>query len=236
MLRHCLNNTVKLGMFALVLSTSSCKKESLDGNLGSHVERISLLVDYETGYGGYIYPVYNPYVFFKNGTVVKEPKIPINELNLDALTTDQAVRWGTWQRNGNKVQITYSNGNTADKDWPGNQAYPAKSNESHHGTFSSISGGGNLAFGGDVGILNYSRMSFTSDGWYTTERISGSNSSSHTAYQTNTTSGRYKFDGSHSITLTANNGQVKRFFFCWYSKDGDRVFRLGGRTFTRNSD
>lgn len=233
-----MKTSLKLAMLLSLLMAFifACEKEPLEGQLGENVERISLLVDYEAGYGGYIYPVYNPYVFFKDGTVVKEPKVPIEELNLNALTTDQAVRWGTWQRAGDKVQITYSNGNNSEKEWPGNVAYPAKAGETQHGRFSSMSGGGNLAFGGDVGILNYSSMSFTSDGWYTTERISGGNSSNHTAYHTSTTSGRYSFDGGHSITLRANNGETKRFFFCWYSQEGERVFRLGGRTFVKNDD
>ena len=49
---------------------------------GQNVERISLLVDYESGYGGAVYPVYNPYVFFKNGAVAKEPKVAIDEIDL----------------------------------------------------------------------------------------------------------------------------------------------------------
>lgn len=222
-------------MTVILLATgASCKKESIDGDLGGNVERVSLLLDYEAGYGGYIYPVYNPYVFFKNGMVVKEPKIPIEELNLDSLTKDQAGRWGTWVANGDKVTITYSNGDDTEKDWPGQEAYPATKGDNQDGSFSSISGGGDLAFGGDIGILSYSSMSFTSDGWYTTESIGGVNSSNLAAYHTETTSGRYSFDGGHRVTLIANNGQTKRFFFCWYSKDRDGVFRLGGRTFTED--
>ncbi|WP_353197234.1 hypothetical protein [Parapedobacter defluvii] len=230
-----MRNSIQVIAAALFVLCNACKKEALDDmGLGGDIERVSLLVDYESGYGGYIYPVYNPYVFYKNGTVVKEPKIPIDELDLNTLTKDQAARWGTWQRAGDKVNITYSNGDTAEKDWPGNNAYPAAKGEMQEGSFSSISGGGDLAFGGDVGIISYSKMSFTSDGWYTTENTGGVNSSDLAAYHTSTTSGRYSFDGGYGITLTANNGQTKRFFFCWYGADRDGVFRLGGRTFTEN--
>ena len=211
-----------------LLTLTACSSE--EDMLPDPVERISLLLDYETGYGGYIYPVYNTYVFFKDGTVVKESRIPVDELNLNAISSIQASRWGTWQKNGDKVMITYSNGNVTEKEYPGSPAVAARRGETLDGHFSSISGGGNLAFGGSVGTLNYSRMSFTSDGWYTTENISGSHSSSHSAYHTNTTSGRYIFDSDYSITLTANNGQVQRFFFCWYSGQ-ERNFRLAGRTF-----
>lgn len=221
----------------LALTIVACKKGEgsdiePDDNSDSNIERIALLVDYESGYGGYIYPVYNPYVFFKNGMLVKEPKIPVGELNLEALDTDQATDWGTWKLAGDKVQITYADGDTSEKEWPGSDAYPAKNGETLNGSFSSISGGGTLAFGGDIGVVSYSSMSFTPDGWYTTESVGGGSSSSSSAYHTSTTSGKYTIDGEYQITLTANNGQVSHFFFCWYSENGeDGVFRLGGRTF-----
>jgi len=183
-----------------------------------------------------IYPVYNPYVFYKNGTVVKEPIVPIDELNPNALTKEQVSDWGTWERVGDKVTITYADGDISEKDWPGNDAYPSSKGDSPEGSFGSISGGGNLAFGGEVGVLNYSSLSFTADGWYTTEHLGGVNGNPASAYHTETTSGRYTFDDDYSITLTANNGQSQRFFFCWYGSDREGVFRLGGRTFTEDED
>jgi len=226
-------NGILIFLIPALTAFNSCKKD--DTSLPDHVERITLITDYEMGYGGYYYYVYKPWVFFKDGTFVKEPRIPIGELDVSMLNTDVATNWGTWERAGDKVNLTYRNGDTGTKDWPGIEATAARKGETLDGQFSSISGGGNLAWGGDIGILSYSRMSFTSDGWYTTERISGSNSSSHAAYHTNTTSGKYRFDGDYSITLTANNGQSKRFFFCWFS-NAERHFRLAGRTFSRNSD
>lgn len=215
---------------AILVLVGSCKKE--DWDLPDNVERITLITDYEMGYGGYYYNIYKPWVFFRDGTFVKEPRVPIDELDFATLNTDLATNWGTWERVGDKVSLTYRNGSTGTKDWPGIQATAARNGEALDGVFSSISGGGNLAWGGNIGILSYSRMAFTADGWYTTERISGSNSSSHTAYQTSTTSGRYRLDGDYSITLTANNGDTKRFFFCWFSH-AERHFRLAGRTFSR---
>lgn len=233
--------TLNAMIFIALALCGACKKETIDEGPGggpetSNVERVSLLLDYEAGYGGYIYPVYNPYVFYKNGVVVKEPRIPIDAINPDRITEGQAYDWGTWQQAGDNVNITYADGDTSEKEWPGNSAYPAKKGDTMEGAFSSLSGGGDLAFGGDVGIISYSSMSFTADGWYTTENTGGGGSSDVAAYHTETTSGRYTFDDDYSITLTANNGQTQRFFFCWYGADREGVFRLGGRTFTSDDD
>lgn len=224
-------NTFRLIVSSLLLFfTLSCKKDSIDGNLDSNVERLSLLLDYETGYGGYIYPVYNPYVFFKDGTYVKEPKIPINELNLESITTDHAVSWGSWQRTGSKVTLTDRRSQNWEKDWPGAPGFPTKKGESLNGAFSSLSGGGSLAVGGSVGTISYASMTFTSDGWFTNEQLGAGTASNHTAFSQQTTAGRYELEG-YAITLRFNNGDTKRFFFCYYGDD-KRVFRLAGRTYT----
>ncbi len=209
----------------------SCKKDN--SSTPGNVESVVLIADTEMGYGGYYYDVYKPWVLFKNGKFVKEPRVPMDELDLNNLTKEMAASWGDYTYKSDKeLSLVYADGQTNTKRI-GSKASPANANETLDGHFSSISGGGNLAWGGSVGILAYARMSFTEDGHYTTERITGGNSSSHAAYQTNTTSGTYNIDGDYSIKLTANNGQSKRFFFCWFS-GANRHFRLSGRTFSRN--
>lgn len=217
-------------VIALLFLGIACKKEPVAPGLGSNVESLSLLLDYEAGYGGYVYPVHNPYVFFKDGKYVKEPKVPVEELDLDALTTEQAVSWGTWESNGDKVNLVDRRNEDWEKDWPGAPAFPAKKGESLSGAFGSISGGGNLAVGGTVGVIAYSSMTFTPDGWFTNEKLSGGTNSDHAAFSRQTSAGRYELDG-YMITLKFNNGDTKRFFFCYYGTDKE-VFRLSGRTYT----
>src|SRR5690606_39913258 len=65
---------------------------------------------------------------------------------------------------------------------------------------------------------------FTSDGWFTNERLSAGTGSDHSAYAQQTSAGRYELNG-YSIILKFNNGDTKRFFFCYYGQDKD-VFRL----------
>lgn len=211
---------------------TACKKDNANNPAVEHVESIALLLDYETGYGGYIYPVYNPYVFFKNGTVVKSPYIPVEEINTGAVTKDIAGNWGTWKQNGDNMNITWHNGDESEKEWPGNSSIAAGKDEKLQGAFGSISGTGNLVVGGSVGILSYSKMSFTSDGWFTNEKVAGGGNSSVTAYSKQTTAGRYNING-YTITLTFNNGDVKRLFFCFYGND-KKVFRIAGRSYTKD--
>jgi hypothetical protein len=222
-----------MSVFCLTAVLSCSKDEDVapdDETLPGNVEQLFLMLDYETGYGGYIYPVYNPYVFFNDGRYVKEPKIPVEELNLDALTSEEAYSWGTWKREEDQVFLTDRNGEEWDYEWPGEPAFAATKGESIAGAFSSISGGGNLAVGGDIGVISYSSMTFTADGWFTNEQLGGGSGSSHSAYAELTTAGRYELDG-YTITLRFNNGDTKRFFFCYYGAD-KRVFRIAGRTYT----
>lgn len=203
---------------------------------GQNVERISLLVDYESGYGGAVYPVYNPYVFFKNGAVAKEPKVAIDEIDLKARSKDHASRWGTWKRSGGKVKITWDGVNrkgkqeTKEADWPGSTAFAAGSNERLEGTWSSTGGGGNIAFGGSVGILTSKRFTFTRDGKFTTENLASTTAPNVAAFSKKNTAGKYKING-HVIELTFNSGDSRRLFFCFYGKD-KRVLRIAGNNYT----
>lgn len=220
-----------LAAFYLSLLFVSCKKEN-GNNPGQadNIERVSLLLDYEAGYGGYIYPVHNPYVFFKNGVVVKEPFIPVSELSSELLTKDIARNWGTWEENGSKVAITWKDGDRSEKDWPGASGIAAGRDERLQGTFSSFAGGGNLSVGGTVGVISYSNMSFTTDGWFVNKKVAGGTGSGNTAYTESNTAGQYTIDG-YGITLEFNSGDVKRYFFCFYGGD-KTVFRIAGRTYT----
>ncbi|MBX3243810.1 MAG: hypothetical protein KF685_05080 [Acidobacteria bacterium] len=203
---------------------------------GQNVERISLLVDYESGYGGAVYPVYNPYVFFKNGIVAKEPKVAIDEMDLKARSKDDALRWGTWKRSGGKVVITWDGVNrrgkqeTKEADWPGYTAHPAGRNDTLEGAWSSTGGGGNIAFGGSVGVLTSKRFTFTRDGKFTTENLASTTGPNIAAYSKKNTAGRYKISG-NVIELVFNSGDKRRLFFCYLGND-KKVMRIAGSNYT----
>ncbi len=200
------------------------------------IERISLLVDYETGYGGAVYPVYNPYVFFRNGSVVKEPKIAIEDLDLQSRSSDSG-RWGRWKHTGSKVLITWDkpgrNGKvqTSEKDWPGHEAYPASANEKLTGSWSSVGGGGNLALGGSIGILAAKNFHFTADGRFTTGSLAGISAPGQAGHSKKVSSGTYSLNG-HTLNLRFDNGETRKLFFCFMSKDKTKSLRIGGSNYT----
>lgn len=210
---------------------------------GGSGDRVVLMLDYESGFGGAVYPVYNPYVFFADGSVVKAPKPALADLDRSARNPDQG-RWGRWQLVGEKVQITWDQRNrrgevqTSEQDWPGLDAVPAARNERLEGSWRSLGGGGNLAMGGTVGIVNTSRFTFAADGRFTTERLSGGGSStdfagssaSNSAFARRDSAGTYALDG-HTLNLHFNNGESRRLFFCFLGKDR-KTLRIGGSNYT----
>ncbi|HRE51624.1 MAG TPA: hypothetical protein PK339_09390 [Flavitalea sp.] len=200
------------------------------------VDRISLLLDYETGYGGAIYPVYNPYVFFTNGTVVKEPKTAVEDLDHKARSKEEG-RWGKWKQAGNKVKIAWDGLNrkgkveTSEKDWPGHQAYPAGATEKLDGAWSTIGGGGNLAFGGSIGIVATKDFRFTPDGRFTTGSMAGISAPGQVGRSQKSAAGSYTLSH-HTLELKFDNGQTKKLFFCYMGKEKKDVLRIGGSAYT----
>jgi len=140
--------------------------------------------------------------------------------------------WGTWQKQGNEIAITWQDGDTdtwEDKSWfVANQA--AKS-ETIAGDYTSISGGGNTAFGGSVITFSSSDISFNGNK-FTFESTGGGSSSDVTAYSSQTKAGTYELDG-YSITLRFNNGTVEKKFFYFYP-DSKEVFGIGSRYYVQD--
>lgn len=215
-----------------VLFSACSKSENGEIPIDSNIEKVLLVPEQEEGYGGYYYEVHTPFVFFKNGRFIRSPYIPIKEINADKYIAGQGEAVGSWTVTGGKVNVIFESGNKKTYDWSNYVGYPPNAGQTLSGSYETISGGGTIAVGGEIGIMKYTNMSFTKDGWYTTEKVSSTESSTNSAYKTSKTSGRYTLNTDYSITLKANNGQEKKLFFCWYDSKKNRVFRLAGRTFS----
>ena len=190
---------IKLAIACLILvlhtiGFSSCSKsdgESAGPAINANIENVTLFQETQEGVGGYFYQVYTPYVFFKNGKFIRAPLTPVNLLDPDNFTTKQGAASGTWNADNGKVTITFTSGNKRTYNWPSDLGYPPTDGQTLEGTYETISGGGSLAVGGDGTVVNYSNMSFTKDGRYTTERLTSSSSNYNAAYSTALTSGKY---------------------------------------------
>ncbi len=177
---------------------------------------VQLLLNYRVGYGGYTYPTYIPHVLYADGTVVKEPNVPLDALKFNALTKQQATNWGTYEKRAGRIHITWSDGKKSDYKLTDSQrAIGGSAGDKMDGTFRSISGSGNLAFGGNAAVVASSSITFASDGRFTMENVAGSSSSNVSAYSKADTAGRYALSG-YTLTLKFNNGKERRAFFCFF--------------------
>lgn len=200
-------------------------------------EKVLLIANYETGYGGYIYPVYKPFVFLKNGTVIKSPVRALEALDHKSRDTKQAS-WGKWKASGNKVNITWDGERkdgsryTTEEKWNSPVGYSAKRGETLEGTWSSVGGGGNIAFGGNFGSMVVKRFTFRSDGLFTTEKTGGVSDTNMTVYSKKDSAGKYTLNG-YTLTLKFNNGETSQLFFCYLGNDRN-VFNIAGSNYTKS--
>ncbi|QHT65594.1 hypothetical protein GXP67_02410 [Rhodocytophaga rosea] len=228
--------------FLLLISTLnvilfSCQKED-EVQAASKVvdvpgaEGIYLHLEYTMGVGGFLYPEYRPYLLFKDGSIYQNLDTSIDKLDVAKSKQQEPKEWGTWEKKGNEFSITWSDGDTetwGEDEWFTTQA--ATAGEKIKGSYESISGGGNVAFGGDVMIFSATTISFDGDK-FTYESTGGGSTSNLTAYSSQDKAGTYELKG-NSIILKFNNGAVEKKFFYFYP-DGKDVFGIGTRYYVPN--
>jgi hypothetical protein len=195
-------------------------------------EAIYLHEEYEMGVGGYMYVVYNPYLVFKDGSIYKNLATNIDKLHIEQSRQQEAEEWGTWQKKGKDIVIAWKDG---DQDtWEEESwfiANPASGGETIKGDYHSISGGGNIAFGGSMMTFSSTNISFNGNK-FTFESTGGGSSDAVSSYASQTKAGTYELNG-YSITLRFNNGVVEKKFFYFYPDSKD-VFGIGTRYYVPN--
>ncbi|MDJ1480694.1 hypothetical protein QNI16_09380 [Cytophagaceae bacterium YF14B1] len=218
----------------ILVSSAGCRRDS-EVNASetiagiSNVDGIYIHLEYEAGVGGGIYPVYNPYLFFTDGSVYKNMATSPEKLDVVQSKQQEPKEWGTWKKSGSTITIAWNQGDTDtwdDKSW--HKALPAGKNELITGSYNSISGGGNTALGGDIMIVNAKNLSFDGSR-FTYESTSGGGNTSVTAYSNQAKAGTYKLNG-YSIEYTFNNGTKEIKFFYFYP-DSKTVFGVGDRVY-----
>ncbi len=184
----------------------------------------------ETGFGvgGFVTQNYEAYLFLRDGTVYEYPDVPPYDLDVPASRQTEPKRWGRWKKQGSKIVIQESDGKTSDWDhW--HVAVAAKPGEKLSGSFKSISGGGNVAFGGSSVVVSMKRITFLPTGQFRLASTGGGSDANVSAYSNKDLAGTYQLD-QHVITLKFNNGQVERRFFYFYPDSRD-TFGMGGSVF-----
>jgi hypothetical protein len=203
----------------------------IEGSLKtSDIHLVIIHLEYEYGLGGAIYPVYNPYILFKDGTIYDEP----NTLDLAASKRNDPKKWGVWKMEGGLLKITWEAKPAKNKysEWKKDSyqaAAIAKKGETISGSFKTMSGGGNTALGGDVMIVVSNTITFNDQGQFTLAKVSGGSTSTVTSYYKGKDAGTYTLDG-YTIELKLNSGKIERKFFYFYPDDR-RYFGIGSSVY-----
>lgn len=186
--------------------------------LASNIQAVGFANRMQFGVGGYMYMNPEPVVLFKDGTALEDIEAldKLTPQTLDDHKRAHPKDWTRWRKAGAGIEIeeckkakpACSNG----KEWSAlayKTAYgPLAKGARIEGRYKTISGGGNVAFGGDVMVASMREMAFAKDGSFATSKNVGATSSSFTtANQSGTTTGRYEIDG-FIITLRFANGET----------------------------
>jgi hypothetical protein len=198
------------------------------GVADSEIEAVYLLLDYEYGLGGAVYPVSTPYLLLKNGKIYRDLTVPPRDLDVTKSQSVEPKKWGTWRRSGSKLTAAWSNGKTSNWDTQP-AAVAAHSGQKINGSFKSIGGGGNTALGGTTMTVSANGITFSPDGRFSLATFkAGSSSSSGVGTTTSSQrnrSGTYRLDG-YAIDMTFDDGRTQRAFFCFFPNKDD-YFQLG---------
>jgi len=210
-------------------------KSDTNGTFGTAVagaDRIVLNTEYGLGVGGSLVVEFRPYLRFSDGDLYRNLGGDPTKLDRAASKRAEPNEWGTWRRQGAALVVRWSDGEEDTWDegtWY--EARPAPPGFVLAGSFTSLSGGGNTALGGDVITFSQDTLSFEGER-FTFESVGGGSNASVTAYASATKAGTYVLSG-HTMTLRFNDGREQvRFFYLF--PDSSEVFGLGEATYTSN--
>jgi hypothetical protein len=213
----------------------------LNGLQNEKIHSTIMHLEYEAGMGGAIYPVYNPYILFKDGSIYKDPVEGLNRFDAVASRTAEPKKWGTWKMSGTTLSVYWplekpKYQNTTWEKSSYKNILPAKKGEALEGSFKTLTGGGNTALGGDVLVVAAATITFSNDGKFTLAKVAGVSSGRDIWESTNSKSdeaGYYKLD-QYSIELKYNNGKTENRFFYFYP-DSRKHFGIAGSVYMPKS-
>lgn len=198
----------------------------------SQIEGVYMNLTYQGGVGGYIYPVYEPVLFLKDGTYWDGMNVPPADLDIAASRQGEPRRWGRWKRVGKKFQLQDEKGKWDDPEAM-QESKPGVSGEKLNGTFTSIGGGGNVAYGGGTMIAVVNSFTFLPDGNFKAGKFASASSNESTSpvgvstYSKSEYDGTYTIDG-YTLTLRYKDGRVERRAFSFMdAKDKDAIYLNG---------
>ena len=201
---------------------------------GVPVERVLLMKESAVGYGGYTMTVYNPYVLFDNGTVVSKPAVAPEDLDHSSRDRQQG-RWGKWESSWGTLRIVWDgsakDSKPIERKASAPECLPAGRKDELKGHWEAVGGAGNIAVGGDVGILNTSNFFFDEDGRFSNQRLTATDHPRTVAQSRRGSAGRYRLSG-YTLHLQVEGGEERRLFFCAMDK-GRKALQIGSSVYVR---
>jgi hypothetical protein len=224
-------------------SSKRIKPEELmtdNGLKPGEVKGIAIHLEYGVGVGGMMITKYEPYLLLTDGSIYNDPVISPYKFDVAKSKQLEPRKWGTWKAVGKTIVINWpaeekekDRSQTWEKNWF--WARPATTGEKIAGSYGTISGGGNTAFGGNVMVVSSTQLMLNKDGQFTMASVGGGSNSgdagvSSTAYAHKDAAGTYVLNG-FSVALHFNNGKVEQKAFYFYPDSKD-VFGIGARVYT----
>jgi hypothetical protein len=185
------------------------------------------------GVGGMVIIRYDPVLMLKDGWAYDGWMLTPADLDVNLSRKLEPQSWRRYERKGDQIRVQEQGGKWSKfEKW--SQVGPAKPGDTLQGTFSSIGGGGNMAFGGSTMIAVVSAYTFKKDGTFSSDQAvsaSGGNEATDpngppgvVATSQRSSSGTYRLDG-YTLELRFSNGRVMRRAFLWFdAKDKDSIF------------
>lgn len=162
------------------------------------------------------------YLLLKDGTIYKNLSVPLDELNVVASRQEETKHWGTWDKQGDVLNVTWSNGKSYEwKKWFVTD--PAQAGERLSGVFKSSD-----PFTGAT-AFNVNTLVLTEEGDYYWLNQKGGQTSWRSLISESEMKGRYELDG-HKIVFHDESGESESHLFYFYPGKRD-VFGIGKSDF-----
>ncbi|RYZ82641.1 MAG: hypothetical protein EOP04_21645 [Proteobacteria bacterium] len=180
------------------------------------IETVGMDIGFIVGVGGFLYSTTEPVLIFKDGSACRDMEFLVSNLSQDTHRSQNPEEWTSWRREAGRIQLLSSDGEWENLGFTTEFAPLAKDTKLDR-SYSSLSGGGNVATGGSTVIAIESSYTFSNGGRFIKGRFVGS-SSEFDGVSTSVSSiapnlqGSYTIDG-YLITFQFDDGtsEVRTF-------------------------
>ncbi|HEU0035248.1 MAG TPA: DUF6683 family protein [Kofleriaceae bacterium] len=194
------------------------------------IEGVGFYTVTKMGVGGYPYMVPEPIVLFRNGDALLDVAGLGDPGGLDAHRTAHPDEWTRWRRQDGKVERMTKRGWKA-LEWKKLIPRPPRG-FTLEGHYAHLSGGGNVAVGGNVTIAVWRNYHFDRAGYFSSDGGGGSVSPGvTTSAQRAAAGGRYEIAG-YTLVLRYDDGRVEQRGIVVDPKSTDTVW-IDGTAYTK---